>query len=377
MKHLLAGNGINIQFDNENYTTQQILLRILKNCDKPDFPTHVIVQPSYLMKNFYGLLYLEARKLIAGEYDGYTTCSAESQALQSFKKQYGPKLSALRITDIGPEDYYLIHDLACHKTKTQNPEQFHIREAMKCAYFYAIYNGGAINQLYTLYPQKFVDYLNGFNTIFTTNYDSNIDSAVTHEVFYIHGQFNKLADVYDPDSLRNQLPDAPVKKINVDPEYLYLYSNALSTYCGEYKQFQLNQYSSANAAIEKMAIAYTNNETIRKQVDAWCRDSNHLVSNMGQVIKIKVEHPEVHFSDNYHFDKFKAISGDLEILGLSPWNDFHIFESVDNAPLDSCTYYYFSCDHCEVIKNLLPTLSAADKLHFKPVKDFWRTMYEE
>ena len=72
MKHLLAGNGINIQFDNENYTTQQILLRILKNCDKPDFPTHVIVQPSYLMKNFYGLLYLEARKLIAGEYDGYT-----------------------------------------------------------------------------------------------------------------------------------------------------------------------------------------------------------------------------------------------------------------------------------------------------------------
>ena len=49
MKHLLAGNGINIQFDNENYTTQQILLRILKNCDKPDFPTHVIVQPSYLV----------------------------------------------------------------------------------------------------------------------------------------------------------------------------------------------------------------------------------------------------------------------------------------------------------------------------------------
>ena len=44
----------------------------------------------------------------------------------------------------------------------QNPEQFHIREAMKCAYFYAIYNGGAINQLYTHYPQKFVDYLNGF-----------------------------------------------------------------------------------------------------------------------------------------------------------------------------------------------------------------------
>ena len=37
MRNLLVGNGINIQFDNTNYTTQQIVLRILKNCDRDDF----------------------------------------------------------------------------------------------------------------------------------------------------------------------------------------------------------------------------------------------------------------------------------------------------------------------------------------------------
>ena len=46
MRNLLTGNGINIQFDNQNYTTQQIVLRILKNCDRDDFPLHIIVNES-------------------------------------------------------------------------------------------------------------------------------------------------------------------------------------------------------------------------------------------------------------------------------------------------------------------------------------------
>lgn len=40
MNNLLVGNGINIQFNKTDYTTQQIVLRILKNCDRDDFPSH-------------------------------------------------------------------------------------------------------------------------------------------------------------------------------------------------------------------------------------------------------------------------------------------------------------------------------------------------
>jgi len=39
MKNLLVGNGINIQFDNQSYTTTEIVLRLLKNCDRDDFPS--------------------------------------------------------------------------------------------------------------------------------------------------------------------------------------------------------------------------------------------------------------------------------------------------------------------------------------------------
>lgn len=38
MKYLLTGNGINIQFNKTNYSAQQIVLRILKDCDRDDCP---------------------------------------------------------------------------------------------------------------------------------------------------------------------------------------------------------------------------------------------------------------------------------------------------------------------------------------------------
>ena len=153
MKHLLVGNGINIQFDPNDYTTQQIVLRILKNCDREDFPSHIIVSFPYLLKNYLGQLFLEARKVIAGKEDQYANCSAERASIHSFREQYASRIRTLRMTDIGFEDYYLLHDLCCHKTGTGNPDQFYVREALRIAYLFAIYNDGKLNKLYRLYCQ--------------------------------------------------------------------------------------------------------------------------------------------------------------------------------------------------------------------------------
>ena len=98
MKNLLVGNGINIQFDNQNYTTSMIVLRILKNCDRDDFPAHIIVNEPYLLKNYIGQLFLEARLALQGEYDSYVNCKSEEASLASFKEQYSKNLSTLRIT---------------------------------------------------------------------------------------------------------------------------------------------------------------------------------------------------------------------------------------------------------------------------------------
>ena len=69
--------------------------------------------------------------------------------------------------------------------------------------------------------------------------------------------------------------------------------------------------------------------------------------------------------------------GTLKILGLSPWNDFHIFESIDAADLEKCVYYFFNENECDIIKNLLPTLYEQRKLKFESVKAFWEDCREK
>lgn len=245
---------------------------------------------------------------------------------------------------------------------------------MRVAYLYAIYNEGHLNKLHLKYPTKFVDFLSSFDDIFTTNYDSNIENATGKDVFHIHGQFDVKSDVYNADSFRNQLPDAPIKEYEIDENYFYLYSNALTTHCGDYKEFQIKQYSNANSGIEKMVNAYLTDENVRREVDNWTNDKNKITANLGYSIQLKAKHPELTFSDNFHFDKLKLVTGELTILGLSPWNDFHIFETIDNANLDNCLFYYYNEDECETIKSLLPSLSAKNRLQFKCVKTFWEDL---
>jgi len=174
---------------------------------------------------------------------------------------------------------------------------------MRTAYLWSIYNDGKLDNLYHQYSEKFIDYLKGFDSVFTTNYDSNIDCAIGKEIYHIHGWFKQRAAVYDYESFRNQLPDAPIKDVSVDENYYYLYSNALTTHCGAYKEFQLQQYGLANDAVSKLAKAYVCNSIVKHDVDLWLSCDNKITSNMGYAVKLKVENPEIKFEDNYHFDK--------------------------------------------------------------------------
>ncbi len=377
MKHLLVGNGINIQFDKSSYTAKEIVLRILQNCDRTDFPAHIIINEPYLMKNYIGHLFLEARMALQGYYDEFANCKAEEMSLASFKEQYVNKLATLKITDIGFEDYYLIHDLVCHKHNVVNPEQYEIRESMRSAYLLAIYNDGKLDDLHLSYPLALIDYLNSFESIFTTNYDSNVDAVCKKEIYHIHGWFKQISAVYDPESFRNQLPDAPIKNASIDNNFYYLYSNALTTHYGAYKEFQVKQYFHANDAVTKLALAYKTNPTVKNDVDLWIKEENIIVANMGYAVKMKAENPNFKFKDDYHFDKLSNIQGKLEILGLSPWNDFHVFEAIDKSNITQCTYYYFSLEQCNKIKILLPNLMEKERMKFVSLADFWRKIYEE
>lgn len=370
MKNLLVGNGVNIQFSGKEYTNKEIILRMLRGFDRPDYPTHIIIDEPYLLKIYLGKLFLEARSAIQGKYDQLIVSNIESESLTAVKKHYKDLLSVLTISDIGFEDYYLIHELFCRKEKINYSEIFKIRQGLRLAYLYAIFNDGNLNQLYQNYKDKYIEYLKGFDKIFTTNYDSNIEKVVKCHVFHIHGAFDKLDSVYDPYNPVNNLVDS-LKQNIIDTDYYYLYSNALTTFCGKYKEFQIMQNSLANGAIIKFSEGYKTDDKIKAAVEGFLHDENRLVRRLGEFVKIKVDNPDFEFSEDYHFDEFLSLNGELEILGLSPWNDFHIFEAINKAKLNKCIYYFYNFEEIEEIKILLPDLIKNNSLEFFDAKLFW------
>ena len=96
-----------------------------------------------------------------------------------------------------------------------------------------------------------------------------------------------------------------------------------------------------------------------------------MLVNLANAIIVKAENSSLCFSDDYHFDLFKDISGDLEILGFSPWNDFHIFRTIDESCIEKCVYYYRSEKSRDKIVELLPRLQKEKRLQFKSVHEFW------
>lgn len=44
---------------------------------------------------------------------------------------------------------------------------------------------------------------------------------------------------------------------------------------------------------------------------------------------------------NYYFNEFEELTGILEIIGLAPQNDTHIFECINRSSLDSVVFYYY------------------------------------
>ena len=316
-----------------------------------------------------------AKDISEGKHDKLAILSAEKAFLPEFKAKYDSNFfKTARITDICFEDYFFVHDMVCRMTKTTNPEHSTVSEALRIAYIYAIYNDGKINKLYQLYPLSFISFLKEHEFLFTTNYDLNLESVVPAKVIHLHGQFDRYGDVYDIESLRNKLPDAPAKTIAIDPGHAYLYCNAITTYNGNYKESIIKQTDVAMAGIRKIARAYETDRKLQAEIDSWITSDNIMVRNMGFAVKEMAAHPEYSFTNHYHWDEFEKMKGELDILGLSPWNDFHIFTAIDAANLDSCTYFYFSETEMNQVQSLLPILHGSNKLSFRDAKLFWAKM---
>ena len=191
-------------------------------------------------------------------------------------------------------------------------------------------------------------------------------------VHHLHGAFNTLSDTYDPDSFRNQLSDDLLDGEQMDPGYPHLYSNCLVSYTGDLKSHSMTQAGLANKGMEKFVEGYQNNPKLRQEIDNW-DESNDLVRRLKEAVQLKSKHPELTHHDLYPYDEFKAMSGSLDIVGLSPNNDSHLFSLIlENEQITEITFNYFDDCEAEEAKRVL----ARRSLSIREVREFWTELGE-
>lgn len=348
MKRLLVGNGVIIQYGGVQYTNSHIIKRALKRIESNQHPNHL-----YPMEcaEFIKVLHKEHSSVLSGEYDRFTAATFENSSLREYKNRYLSKHS-VSVDQIGFEDYFLLFELVHYKSGVGNPDRFQSRAVLRRMFLDSIYNDSEIQRVHEKFPVGFVKYLSDYDLLFTTNYDSNLEKSTNQMVLHLHGAFDILGESYNPNSFRNQLSDDLLDGEVVDPKYLHLYSNCLISYTGELKDYSIREADLANNAMEKFAQAYTNDQKAKEEIDKWDQ-GNDLTRRLKEAIRLKSENPDLTHKQQYHSKKLLELSGKLEIVGLSPYNDSHLFKEIlKNENLSEIIYHCFGKSEAKSARKL-------------------------
>ncbi|MCX6327751.1 MAG: hypothetical protein NT144_14065 [Bacteroidia bacterium] len=363
MRSIIIGNGVNIQFGGSTFNNESIIKRAIFKLESGDFCNEVYTSEigtwlKYLFQEFPGFL--------DGYYDRFTVASDEREELESFKKRYRRKT---KIYEIGFEDFFLMNELCCRNNKIKNPERFDIQEILRRLFLDSIFNNGKINDIHRNFPKDFIEYIKTFDSVFTTNYDRNIELSIKRDVFYLHGAFHVLDDLYNPDGFRNQLPDRPADKVHAIKGFEHAFSTALTGNSGFLKQFTAENAENTNAALETLAAGMKNDPKIAQDIESWKDSDKFNLRNFYEAIKLRLNNPDFKFPIVYEFSKLNEIKGRVIFIGLSPNNDSHIFSSIhDNISIESVEYFYYE----ENEKNLILSYLHNKQVDFLSVKDYWK-----
>ncbi|MDF1511259.1 hypothetical protein PZE06_24305 [Robertmurraya sp. DFI.2.37] len=371
MKNIIIGNGVTIQFGGKDYTNERIIKRAINNVNTKNFPSEIYPRE---VKDWLILLFSKIPNVINGEYDKCAYTEGMKTSLIHFKNRYKDVNKKTKVHEIGFEDYFLLHFLICYKESIINPERFNIKESLRAFFIDSIFYRGKIQKIHMQYPKKFVNFLEKFDNIFTTNYDCNIEEATGRSVNYLHGAFHHLADVYNPESFRNKLSDSPVKSTIIIDGYDHLYSEALTSYSGDDKKFNLDMGINANIAIDKFVKGLKDKPELRGEIDSWANSDNQILKNMQQSIQLKENDEELRFGENKSLYNISTLSGEVSVLGLSPYNDNHIFEAIsNNFDINEINFYYYDANEIDNVKSIFGNKN----IIFTDVQEFWKSCNEK
>lgn len=362
-KSVLLGNGVNIQFGGKAYSNRFILSRIIFNaqCDKYDGLFEGTLSGSEIEQIFRGLL-PTANAVLDKKYDNISADDEVKKAVMEFKEQNAERSEFNYYYEIPLEDWFLLLRLFFLDNPDLNDMWKVSKQGFEWMILDAIYNEGKIQEIHQKMKKPVKRFFKSFDSIFTLNYDNNIERLINKAIYHLHGDYSVLADSENPETVQGFL-NKQKGKIVMNPDYPQCYCNALLNFSGESK------YKEAQNKVKEIEVLQRLKQLHDTDIDEFkiMRAGIELEkAENAQIIDTYIAHPELKIATNYHFGELEKLSGELYIMGLSPQNDSHIFACIEKSSVDKVIFYSYG----ESPK----ALPLTKPYEFADIKQLWKSL---
>lgn len=350
MKSVLLGNGININFGGRAYTNEFIIKRIIFNARAGKYAPlfHNEISGDDIATLFFGLAKW-TNEIVSGQYDSCIIDDLDVKALMSFKARYNWALR--HYYEVGLEDWFFILRVYFLSNPDMTAQWNSAKQGFEHMMLDAIYNDGEIQYLYTKMGKPVRKFLSSFSTLFTLNYDCNIETLTKKAVIHLHGDYKTPANSENPSTIQGFCRAQKGCNVVIH-QFEHCYCNALLDYCGEHKYDIASAFEKGEQGLTELEKRKIRDEYLPAPISEW--------------IEVHREHPELSFGVQYHFDALRKLSGELYIIGLSPNNDSHIFKLINESGISKVIYFYHSQDDKK--------LSLRKPLEFRRVDELWKSL---
>lgn len=366
-KSLLLGNGINIQFGGKAYSNKFIMSRIIFNarCDRYDALFDGTLSGKDIEQLFRGLLPI-ANAVLEGKYDAIDDFEDEvKEAIKEFKEQNAWRDKFEHYYEIPLEDWFLLLRLFLLNNKDLTDAWKVMKQGIEWIILDAIYNDGKLQEVYCKMNKSVKRFFKSYDSIFTLNYDNNIERLTKKLVYHLHGDYSVLTDSENPEMVQGFL-NTQKGQIVMNPEYPQCYCNALLNFSGQQKYKKAQDNWHRINILQNFRKLYETDINSFKEKRTELEERNPVVT---QVIDTYINHPELKIASDYHFTELEKLSGELHIMGLSPQNDSHIFSCIEKSSVEKVIFYF----HGKAPESLPLT-----KIYeFRDIKKLWKSLGAE
>lgn len=370
MKSILIGNGFNVNLGGSDYTNKAIINRFIENANTKDYATTLFANKITNEENALILpgLFNELKSILRDKYNVYCSTDEDKALISLLKDRY--TLSS-KIEEIGMEDYFIILRLF-HLRYNDTEEMIKNTHDGFCMQFLdAIYNNGKIQKICDEIEETYKVFLrekiNTYNEVFTVNYDKNIEQITSCTVKHLHGDFETLLDQYDETTplgvyFKKQNSPNPVTKNNA-----HIYSNCIMGFSGNYKEHIIDIMDNGQLGSDSILSKYTCGMVSDEQLSILKNSEDKGQKMAYGMISAVIENPKLKMH-TYPMKEFRDISDEIHLLGISPSNDEHIWNTIlQNKSISKIVFFYNSKRSKEMIEKMFDD----SRIECLPKEVFW------